>query len=482
MGVYINEKKKIPRMGVLGMRKTNEGGNTYEFSLNHHLEFFSKAGSLFEGRYSFYRQEESALSLFQKMWAIDRIEDRELAMKLLFWLRDCRGGAGNRSGFRKCIRWLAENDPKWIEVNLHLIPEYGRWDDLKVLFGTPLENQAAKFWANALVEKNVLAAKWAKREYKPLQRALGLNEAGLRKLLANVRKTHIVEHKMCQGMWKEIEYQKVPSVAMARYTRAFVRHDKEGFETYKSKLSNGEAKINTQALYPHDCVRTVFFGDKELADLQFENLPNFMPENYKIIVISDTSGSMSVPVSGSIRAVDISIGLALYCSAKIPQDNPFHKKFIAFESESEFKNWNGMKFSEAVMNGEIFDGACGATRIDKALKLILDTAKFYNLKQEQLPDVLLIVSDMQFHMGVEGEGTEVEKVLQQFQENGYIPPKIVYWNTAGYAGSPATINTPNTVLISGFSPSVLKYVFASDFSPMSVLYATVEKYKVNIPN
>ncbi|ODN29844.1 DUF2828 family protein [Fervidobacterium thailandense] len=463
------------------MKKTWEGGNCYEFSLDHHLEFFSKAGSLFEGRWSFYGNEESALSLFQKMWALNSLEDRLLSMKLLFWLRDCRGGAGNRSGFRSCAKWLAVNDARWMEANLELVPEHGRWDDLKVFFGTPLEEAAARLWARAIADGNVLAAKWAKREYKPLQRALGVNEAGLRKLLSSLRKEHIVEHKMCQNLWHEIDYSKVPSVALGRYSRAFIRHDEERFNEYLNSVKRGEAKINTQALFPHDCVATVMNGHDELGDLQFENLPNYMPENYKVIVVADTSGSMSIPISGSIQAVHVSIGLALYCSAKIPEDNPFHKKFIAFESESEFKNWNGMKFSEAVKNKEIFDGACGGTRIDKALKLILDTALFYNLKQEQLPEVLLIVSDMQFHMGVEGDGTEVEKVLREFEKKGYTPPKIVYWNTAGYAGSPATVNTPNTVLISGFSPAVLKYVFSTDFSPRSVMLAAVEKYDVKPP-
>ena len=97
---------------------------------------------------------------------------------------------------------------------------------------------------------------------------------------------------------------------------------------------------------------------------------------------------MDIRVSGSIKAVDISQGLALYCSAKIPENNPFHKKFIGFCSEGEFKDWNGMSFSEAVRRRRLFDRAIGSTRIDKALNLILQTAKFFNLTQDQMPTTL----------------------------------------------------------------------------------------------
>lgn len=462
------------------MIRTNEGGQQYEHSLDHHVEFFSKAGSLFEGRESFYGQEETVLSLFQKCWIVEK----ETALKLLFWLRDCRGGAGNRSGFRSCARWLADSrSSEWLRLNLELIPKYGRWDDLRSLFGTKLEKTAADLWATAIREGNVLAAKWADRKDKPLRVSLSLSERTFRKLLASIRKDRIVEHKMCHDMWQEIEYEKVPSVAMARYTNAFTKHDEERFKEYQRRLSEGKTTIKAEVLFPHDCVRTAIFGEGEIADVQFEALPNYLEgTNEKIIVISDTSGSMNVHVSGSIRAVDISQGMALYCSAKIPEDNPFHKKFIGFCSESKFKNWNGMKFSEAVKDWRIFDGAVGSTRIDKALYLILDTARFFNLKQDAMPTMLLIISDMQFHHGVKGNGSEVEKALAKWRNYGYEIPKIVYWNTAGYAGSPSTVESDNVALVSGFSSSIIKNILtAEDFSPRGIMLETLKKYKVTVP-
>jgi len=473
----------------LPTRKTWEGANAYEHSLDNHLEFFSKAGSLFENRKSFYgaQSESTALSLFQQMWASGK---PELAMKLLFWLRDCRGGAGNRSGFRSIIQWLASsNDSKWLDANLILVPKYGRWDDLRSLFGTELQTQAAELWGSSVLANDVLATKWADRRDLPIffyiRSKINISDIGeFRRLLSSVRKQHIVEHKMCSSQWNEIQYPHVPSVAMARYTKAFGRHDEQRFTQYKEDLKSGKQEIKAEVLFPHDCVRTARFGDEAIADAQFDALPNYLGEsNERIIVIADTSGSMNVVLSGSIHNMDISQGLALYCSSRIPKDSPFHKKFIGFESESQFKDWEGMTFSEAIGDREIFDGACGSTRIDTALDLILKTAKFFKIPQELMPTTLLIVSDMQFHQGGSlSNDTEVEACLKKFQASGYKPPKVVYWNLEGYQGQQATKDMKNVGMVSGFSPSILKAIFGGTaFDPISIMLRAVEKYEIQTP-
>ena len=135
------------------MLQTNEGAFQYEHTLDHFVEYFFKAGSVFDSpkRSSFYPGEESALSLFEKIWIVDK----ELSFKLLLWLRDCRGGAGNRSAFRSCLKWVASANPEWVIANIDSIPEVGRWDDLTVLFGTPVQRVAADLWAQALKNNHV---------------------------------------------------------------------------------------------------------------------------------------------------------------------------------------------------------------------------------------------------------------------------------------------------------------------------------------
>jgi hypothetical protein len=472
------------------MMNTKEGAKAYEHSLDHAVEFFSKAGSMFVDKKSFYDGEESALSLFQKVWIVDE----ELAMKLLLWLRDCRGGGANRSGARACYSWLGNNGPEWLAANIGWLPLVGRWDDLRSLFGTSAGEQAIKLWADAIKSNDVLAAKWSDRSDGAVRKELGLKIGDFRRLLAKIRKAHIVEHTMCTQRWNEVDYEHVPSLAMARYTKAFGAHDEERFDKYKESLKKGEVKINASVLFPHDCIRTANYGDKEIANAQFDALPNYMEgTDEKVMVISDTSGSMDQTVAGSIRAVDISQGLALYCSARMPKDGPFYKKFVGFCDESNFKDWEGMTFSEAIGNENVFDGAIGSTKIHTALDLILKTAKIFKVTEDQMPTTLIIVSDMQFHTesggigmyqnyGVDGDGSEVEECLKRYEDEGYRKPKVVYWNTSGYAGSPATIKSPNTALVSGFATGILEALLTgTDFTPKSVMLRALEKYNVTVP-
>ena len=131
----------------------------------------------------------------------------------------------------------------------------------------------------------------------------------------------------------------------------------------------------------------------------------------------------------------------------------------------------------------IFDGAIGSTRIDKALNLILETARFFNLKNDQIPTMLLIVSDMQFHHGGSSTNeTEIEACLKEWDKFGYTRPKIVYWNLSGYEGQQATIGSKDIALVSGFSPSVLKAILSGeDFTPIGIMFKAIEKYEIKVP-
>ena len=478
------------------MIKTHQGANAYENAISKTVEFFSKAGSLFDSKAkksTYYRNEASALDLFKP--AFD--EDAVTAYKLFMWCRDCRGGAGNRSGARSILKWLANNHTEFVRLNMHFIPLHGRWDDLCSLFTTPLRAEAGQFWASAIQGGDVLAAKWAKRHYKPIREALGLKESEFRKLLASIRKDHIVEHKMCQKRWTAIDYTKVPSVAMARYTRAFDKNDHLRFQEYKNALVSGTATVHADTLFPHDCIRTALNGDKTVASAQFDALPNYMEgTDEKIMVICDTSGSMSQTVGGSVQAVHVSMGMALYCSSRLPTDSPFYKRFIGFCDEGKFVDWRKYSFSQAIRNRRVFDGAIGSTQIDRALDLILKIATTKEIPQRLMPTTLLIVSDMQFAEGAGGDSwssrgqlgtedkalTEIRKAMNRWSDAGYDTPKIVYWNTAGYEGSQDTVNSNDVGLVSGFSPSVCKAIFGGDdFSPYAIMLRALEKYEVIVP-
>ena len=451
---------------------TNERDVQYLNSGNPLLDFFSKAGSAFEKRTGYYENTESALDLFTSAWSKDELR----AFKLMLWLRDCRGGAGNRSGFRSILTWMANNHTEWVEKNMHWIPEIGRWDDLRALFNTPLQVKAGHFWFQAIRNGNVLAAKWADRSDFPVRRAAGMKIGPFRRWLAGIRKSHIVEHKMCSKEWQNIEYEKVPSVAMSRYSNAFMKNDESRFTDFKSDVKSGKKTVKTAQLFPHDCVRNCRYGDSEMAELQFNEMPNIEKDSMTM-VITDTSGSMGCQVTGSIQAIDISMGLALYFSGKVDEDNPFYKRFIQFNDEGKFTDWRGMTFSEAVKDRRIFDRAVASTRIDKALDTILSIAQKYSIEQELMPRNLLIVSDMQFTEASDSGVSAIETALRKWDKAGYKRPAIVFWNVSPYYGSPATYFNKNTAMISGFSTDILKSVLGSDtLDPLSIMDKALEKY------
>lgn len=475
------KSRKISRF-ILGHNQDR----LHEDSGNPLLDFFSKAGSLFSNKetVSYYGNETSALELFKKAWK----ENETKAMKLLFWLRDRSGGAGNRSGFRDCIKWLGEEHYAWVKANISLIPFYGRWDDLKSLYGTSVSKLATELWSKAIKddknETHILACKWAKREDKNLQKALDMNEAQLRKFLAFERSEHIVESKMCSGRWKEVDYKTVPSVAMSRYTNAFAEKDPEGWAKYlKSleKVENVAELIHADVLFPYNCLVTARNGQKAIADAQFEALPNFMEKcKYRIMTICDFSGSMkSSSPNSSVSRLDICRSLGLYCSDRLGKDNPFYRRFLEFSDSYEIVDWSKQKFSQAVDCGK---GNCCSTNIEKALMGLLSTAKMFKVKNNQMPNVLLILSDMQFDVGTQNtDKTVVDACMDEWKKEGYDVPKIIYWNLSGYAGSPSK-DKCDVALVSGFSPSILTAVVGGeDFSPIAIMNKTIEKYKINIP-
>lgn len=398
-------------------------------------------------------------------------------------------GAGNRSGFRSIIKWLAENHPEWITANIYLIPQTGRWDDLSVLLDTPCEDVALSIWARAISEKNGLACKWAPREKKnkiifsKLRKTLGMSPKDFRKFLSE--NTNVVETAMCSGKWHEIDYNKVPSVAMARSANAFSKHDPARYDEWKESLANVDStsKVNASTLFPHDVLRTSK-RDGKLANAQFKALPNFMEgTSARIMPIADFSGSMRYEVSGEITAMDVAQSLALYCSDRVGENNPFYRKYIPFSHSSKLVSWNGKDFTNASKECDC-KGYYGSTNIRAALDQILDSAKMFGVSNDQMPNCLLILSDMQFDEGVSGgDQTSVEKGIKEWEKCGYSRPKIIYWNLAGYGGSPATKLHNDVALVSGFSPSILGSILGgTDFSPMAVLDRAIEKYEVTVPN
>ena len=316
-----------------------------------------------------------------------------------------------------------------------------------------------------------------------------LSPKTFRKLL--VSKTNVVETLMCQKKWDDVDYNKVPSVAASRYNNAFSKHDQNRYMDWKASLADPESgnKVNAGALFPHDVIRMVrnarYDQDETvntLAEAQFKAMPNFMEgTDARIMPIVDFSASMMQSVAGSIDAYDVALALGLYCSDAVGKDNPFWRKLIPFSSHSRLESWNNMTLVDAIER--IPNGYCGSTDISQAFAILLEAGKLFNVTNDQMPNMLLIMSDMQFDGGGVSNQTPVETAMKKWEEAGYTVPKIVYWNLAGYQNQPATCSTKNVGLVSGFSPSIMKAVLGGDdFSPIGIMNRAIADYAVTNPN
>lgn len=416
------------------------------------------------------------------------------AMRILFWSRDIRQGQGERRIFRVVLNWLATNYPDVLSKNLHLVPVFGRWDDLISVFNTELETPALSLIRKALIEdKDGLCAKWMPRERSAnkavaskIRKFMGLSPVAYRKLL--VKLTKVVETRMCAQEWTGINYEHVPSLAMKNYRKAFNRHDAEGFAKFLSAVESGEKKINSGAMYPHDIVREVmkhvfYWGASATKDqvrslqAQWDALPNYMSGNTKrVLPVCDVSGSMSgLPM-------EVCISLGMYIAER--NEGPFKDCYITFSGNPTLQYVSGDNLVERVKKIKLTDVGYN-TDLYKTFRLILDRAVKHNVPESDMPEGIIIFSDMQFdNPNVSGHGdkkTMFKTIQSEYEAAGYKMPQLTFWNLRAVVSNvPVQMNEEGVALVSGFSPSLLKQLLSEgEFNPMTVMRKVLDsdRYK-----
>jgi hypothetical protein len=422
-------------------------------------------------------------------------ENRELALRVVAWLRDVRGGAGERKLFRDILVYLEKSDPDAAKALVAKVPEVGRWDDLFIFKTDALKNVAYTLLGDALREKNGLAAKWTPRQgpvAAEVRKFFGMSPKFYRKSL--VEMTNVVEQNMCAKEWDEINFSHVPSVAASRYKKAFNRNT-PAYAAYVASLVKGgdlKVKVNAGAVYPYDVLKGQIGGykrvwDKTELDLiqkQWEALPDYVGEA-SILPLVDSSGSMSCPVGGygsksGMSCMDVAVSLGLYLADK--NKGKFKDTFLTFSKSPRLVTLNG-NINQKI--NQMCTGEVANTNLNAALDKILKVAKNGNVPTEEMPAMLLILSDMQFDGTVDGrDDSAMEMIARKYKDAGYTLPKVVFWNlNAAYGNAPVKFDKSGTALVSGFSPAIIKPLLANDldtFTPESVMLKTimVDRYKV----
>jgi len=423
------------------------------------------------------RSDEDVEALFRKAYA----EDELLAVKCLFYLRDVRGGQGERRFFKVCLKWLSNNHPEIIKKNFENIPEYGRWDDVFSLMDTETESEVLDFYGKQIKEdvKKLetesqtisLAGKWAKSENSSseetkrygskLRRSLGLTSRQYRKMLSGLRaRIDIVEKKICAKKWEEIDFSKVPSNAMSKLRKAFAKHTPEKFKEFLEKVEEGETKINSGTLYPYEITSKAAHAsgstEARTLDAQWKALPDYMADSDKrVICVVDVSGSMTWTGVNGVLPIDVAVSLGIYCADK--GKGIFKDSFLTFTDECDLEVIKGTNIVEKSQNLRQAKWG-GSTNLQSAFNTILNAGLKEGLGEEDMPNVIFVITDLEFNPSSSGT-TNQKEIEEKYREAGYEVPTLVWWNVnAKNSQSPVTHDEEGNMLVSGFSPSILETV------------------------
>ena len=414
--------------------------------------------------------------------------DRTLLAKMLFYSRDVRGGLGERNVFREAIKYCAEKYPEIIRCNIPLIPEYGRWDDVLSLIGTPLEDDMWAF-VKQTYDQDLLAVKNGSKAFSLLAKWLPSADASSentrrrgcyaakrlsdsvynykREVKSLRRVIDTIESHISANDWGTYDYSKIPSNAMLKYSSAFIRNDGERFNQYLSNVSSGKAKINSATLYPYDLVRKVMsVSDKSAiatCETLWENLPNYIGGENNYLVMADVSGSMmGMPIFSSV-------GLAIYFAER--NKGPFKNLFMTFSETPVFIELpEHYSFKQKCRCA--FDAPWGSnTNLEAAFDKILSVAIQSGATQKDLPKSLIIITDMEFDRATKGyyviKRSDVpereydmvffDAMKKKFADAGYEMPNVVFWNVNSRNDTyHVKADAPCVQLVSGQSTSTFK--------------------------
>ena len=409
-------------------------------------------------------------------------ENPVLAFRILLWSRDVRGGAGERAHFRNVLSWATSvATPEMAHMvicSLLRTPEIGRWDDVFYVYenvadGSVFASVIEEMCRIALAENDGLWSKWMPRKgpvAARLRKALGMSPKTYRKTL--VALTNVVEQKMCANDWNSIEFGKVPSVASLRYRKAFARHSPVLYTQYLEGLKKGTEKVNASAVYPYQVVDAVR-NTPELAEAMWAALPNYT-NGRNILPVVDVSGSMT---GGSPAPLDVSVSLGLYCAMK--NSGPFHGIFCTFSESPVLLSIEGLNLCDVLETVERSSWGMN-TNLEAVFTEILERARLNNVKQEDMPETILIMSDMQFDQCVQnGNDNAMQMVERMYAEAGYTVPGVVFWNLRHAGNFPAISSKKGVAMVSGFSPAILKSILSgTNFTPQKIMLETVnvERY------
>ena len=478
---------------------TENGAATNVSTYSDCLDLFATVGALRKA------SEQEILDRFIRAYT----EDRDAAMKIIFFARDIRGGLGERRVFRTVMTYLAAQEPDSVKKNIEYFGEYGRYDDLLSLMGTPCEKDMLAYVAKQFAadmealkagESVSLLAKWlpsvnasnadAVAMAKKIARSMKMSDRDYRKAVVALRaKIRIIENNLREKDYT-FDYSKQPSKAMFKYRAAFMRNDGERYGEFIHRVTKGEAKLNAKTVMPYELVdpflnggwfsgrtfmRDISEEEKSVLNATWESMPDFGGDQNAIAVV-DTSGSMYC--SSNPRPASVALSLGLYFAER--NKGLFHNHFIEFSHNAKLIELKGDTFADRLRYIASFNEIAD-TNIEAVFDLILRAAVKNRITQEEMPATLYIISDMEFNSCVRNAGlTNFENAMRKYQAHGYKLPNVVFWNVQSRnRQQPVTMNEQGVALVSGCTPKLFSMVASGNIDPYSSMMEVIgsERYE-----
>lgn len=504
--------KELQKWGNL--TKTENGAVAVKSTLDSVVDLFGTIGSMRENN---YHKPASINQELLPMFAKAMQENKELAMKTLFYARDCRGGMGEKEVFKTVMLALLkiETEESYLlfKNNMANIVEFGSWKDLLDIFNRTLNSQA-KIDIVGYIYDTIhtdiklmnegktpsLLSKWlptinskskhTKLKAKKLLTLMPKLDFDYRNYCVQARKMlKVVERNIAQQTFNEINYSAVPSRCMLFNRNLFMEKDHKHFNEYLDNLEKGETKINSSVLFPSDITgkyldrNSSYTGFNAKIDTvleeQWKALPNYMGKPLNAICVVDTSGSMSG------TPMDVATALGIYISERNPSE-AYRNKCLEFSHRVKFVDFskaNTLRDKLDCYGYEVAD-----TNIEKVFDVILELAIANNLKQEDIPTHLIILSDMQFNSATNIYArnwdtqfkTLMETIRDKYKNRGYVLPQIIYWNLNVRQPNFPEIAKDGVCYVSGYSPAIMKAVLNTEIlTPLDVVKNAVmiDRYK-----
>ncbi len=450
---------------------TENGDNSFKSTGNHLIDLLFRA--------EYYSKHLNEV----------KIGDSDLEKLFAMFVRDPRYGLKYRD-YGRMLMYQA-----WVEAEDVVCA--GRFDDLWKIVGRGNDELEAH-WMDYLFDQckagNNLAKKWmphytAKQNGKPsvstvnaarFRRILGLTKQQYGKLV----KCDTVESKLSQHHNDEIDFSKLPSLALLKYWARFAGTSKtnpktdmaERFNAYLESVKKGEKKMNMSTASVYDIYRKRNEIDADVAFAQIDKISgSWLP-------IVDTSSSMTWKESNDAIGKALAIGHYLAkCSTYAPN------QIVSFSSRPQLielgvtkpvvRYWDGVTKENGTQYcrelRSMHTGDCSNTDFGAVMKVLSGLTT-------EFPDYLVVLSDMEFDPNSQRQN---QRLLKEWAERG-IKTKMVWWNL-----NPRNITTPDTIcfrqdelgsiFLSGYTPQLLKFL-ESGFDAEAFLAKLLTEYKKNI--